>query len=66
MTLLAHGGRRSSLNEQVRTPRLDIFRERGQRTDIDFMKGNARGALLENLDSANGVEELTATMESLP
>ena len=33
---------------------------------LNFMKGNVHGALLDNLDSANGVEELTPTVESLP
>ena len=33
---------------------------------LDFMKGNVHGALLDNLDSANSVEELTPTVESLP
>ena len=30
------------------------------------MKGNIHGALLDNLDSANSVKELTPTVESLP
>ena len=30
------------------------------------MKGNVHGSLLDNLDSANSVEELTPTVESLP
>ena len=34
--------------------------------NLDFMKGNVHGALLDNLDSANSVEELTPTVESLP
>ena len=48
------------------TPTLDIFNEREQRTDLDFVKGNVHGALLDNLDSANGVSELTPTVKSWP
>ena len=45
------------------TPTLDICYERTQRPDLEFMKGNVHGALLNNLDSANSVKELTPTVD---